>query len=656
MKRIFILLHVILGICVSQAQEVRSVEAKGLGVNRNDALQDALRNAVSQAVGVALSSQTSVENFMVISDAIATNTQGYIKSYSITSEKKNNENYEVNVKAEVTTTPLKADFNLLAKGVGGVRFLALYDIRSVSGAEKGDYDYVLDQINKYFASKKYRYIDRNRFATLQKEAAMLVEDQDTSGISYAQQLALMADAQFLILIKNIRKETISEQFDTRVKSRVVVDAVTLDNCTGEGLGTISLQGAWQEGSANVNQPGIASALQSDMDTLLNTFSAYIGSWINNGTPFEVRFYKSGTYRDLRDLRTKLKQDPAFGGDLEIVSANDFTKINCTYKKKADEMADRILDYADEVPTLKDKKLDVKLIYGRQISFAPQGVEIKKTKVSSVLKEQEQKEAPRLGPNDNTPKPDQEQTKNSTVQDTSALKPKASFTIFTEGGEKFWLVVNGSKINANAGAKVAVESFEEDVAKVKILFADSKIKPIDDKLYLFNYQTGDLYKSTYTIKAKKGKYVIRKVGSTVVGKRYADTNNNGKNDYLETDGNVVTSHVGRSNTEALPTINPLQCTNVMPEADYKATVIQLQSSSMLGGGAVKFAANVFNNNCLNFDQVKGIVNTANFDDDNLKLAKMAYVNCTEKNKFHLLTTQFSFTSTKDQFNEFLLSKK
>ncbi|HTF81824.1 MAG TPA: flagellar assembly protein T N-terminal domain-containing protein, partial [Cytophagales bacterium] len=107
MKRIFILLHVILGICVSQAQEVRSVEAKGLGVNRNDALQDALRNAVSQAVGVALSSQTSVENFMVISDAIATNTQGYIKSYSITSEKKNNENYEVNVKAEVTTTPLK---------------------------------------------------------------------------------------------------------------------------------------------------------------------------------------------------------------------------------------------------------------------------------------------------------------------------------------------------------------------------------------------------------------------------------------------------------------------------------------------------------------------------------------------------------------------
>ena len=45
----------------------QSVESKGTGLNRTDALQDALRNAISQAVGVSLRSETRVENFMIIS-------------------------------------------------------------------------------------------------------------------------------------------------------------------------------------------------------------------------------------------------------------------------------------------------------------------------------------------------------------------------------------------------------------------------------------------------------------------------------------------------------------------------------------------------------------------------------------------------------------
>lgn len=653
MKKLFICLSIVWNCCFLGAQDLKTVEAKGLGVLRNDALNDALRNAISQAAGVALSSQTTVENYMVISDAIATNTQGYIKSYTILSEKQVGENYEVTVKAEVTTLAIKADFNLLAKGIGGVRFLAMYDPRTVTAAQKPDYDFVLDQVNKYFASKKYRYIDRTRFATLQKETMLLVEDHDTTGVTYAQQLAMLADAQFLVVIKNIRKETVSEQFDTQVKSRVIVDAVTLDNCTGEGLGTISLQGSWQEGNANVNQPGIASALQSDMDILLETFSSYIGGWVNNGTPFEIRFYSSGTYRDLRDLRTKMKADPAFGGELEIVAAGEFTKINCTYKKKADEMADKILDYADQIPTLKDKRLDVKLIYGRQISFAPQGIDIKKTKVSTVLKEHEAKSTPAPEPNTTTPKPDQ-QTEQSPNPQPPAEVPMASFSIFTEGGEKFWLVVNGAKYNATAAAKVQVDKFPDDVAKIKIIFADSKLKAVDDKLNLFNYITGEVYKNAYVIRKKKDKYVVKMLSASVIGRRFADTNGNGKNDYQEADEPVATSHASQS-ASAVPTIQTLNCTSVMSDTDFKAALSQISKAS-LGGGNIKMAANMLNNNCVNLSQAKSLIATSSFDDDKLTLAQMAYVNCTEKNKYYLLSDQFSFSSTRDKFNDFLLQKK
>jgi hypothetical protein len=46
-------------------------------------------------------------------------------------------------------------------------------------------------------------------------------------------------------------------------------------------------------------------------------------------------------------------------------------LNCTFKKQSDDLADVILDISDEIPNFNQLKIDVKKIYGRQISFAPQ---------------------------------------------------------------------------------------------------------------------------------------------------------------------------------------------------------------------------------------------------------------------------------------------
>jgi hypothetical protein len=144
---------------------------------------------------------------------------------------------------------------------------------------------------------------------------------------------------------------------------------TYDNCTGEGLGTVILESGWKTSADN--RAAVAEAIDSGMVKLLNTFTGYIGNWVNNGTPYEIRLYQMGTFRDLRELRTKLKNDPNFGGELELTSVNNYTKINCTFKKKPDDLADKVLEYSDEIATLAPQKIDVKLIFGRQISFAPQ---------------------------------------------------------------------------------------------------------------------------------------------------------------------------------------------------------------------------------------------------------------------------------------------
>ena len=164
---------------------------------------------------------------------------------------------------------------------------------------------------------------------------------------------------------------------TRIFQKISIEAKAYDNCTAEGLGTIQLESGWKNAAdlTSTIQEGIGEAVTNGFDPLLSTFTSYIGSWINNGTPYELRFYNCGTFRDFRELKGKLKDDKNFGGDLEIVNSDNYTKLNCTFKNKPDELADNVLDYSDGVPSFKSKNLDVKFIYGRQISFAPHDTKV-----------------------------------------------------------------------------------------------------------------------------------------------------------------------------------------------------------------------------------------------------------------------------------------
>lgn len=367
--RFILFIFLIFSTTLIQAQDEVRVEATGVGIERSDALQDALRNAVGQAVGVALISETRVENFMVISDAIASNTTGYIKNYSVVKEIPFRDRFEVTVDATVTTSSMEADFNLIAKSIGGVRLLVMVDPKDLEGENANDLQFSVDKVNNILAERGYRYIDKSRFQTLRREATNMMEESNQN-MTYVQRIGLLADAQFIILLSDLKTTPVMGAFDIARGNKVNFVAKAYDNCTGEGLGSVILE-SLETMSNSDNRSSIENALELNFDKLLGMITSYIGGWVNNGTPFELRFYNTGSFRDFRNFRNKLKEDNSFGGDLEITSVFNYTKLNCTFTSKADDLADKILDIADEIPSFKAKVLDVKMIYGRQISFAPQ---------------------------------------------------------------------------------------------------------------------------------------------------------------------------------------------------------------------------------------------------------------------------------------------
>ena len=285
--------------------------------------------------------------------------------------------YELTVKANVSLSPLKADAELLARQIGGVRFLVMYDVRHVKNEEREMFEYAVDRTNSYLSEKKYRYIEKSRFERLQEEALKIMQDTDTSTMSFVQKLGFMSGAQFIILIDGIHSTERSEHFDTRTAAQVVVEAKVYDNCTAEGLGTVMLESDWNSssGASSSTMTSIDQAIDNGFSKVMGTFNGYIGNWVNNGTPYELRFYQIGTFRDFRDLRNKIKEGSDFGGQFQITSVKDYTTVNATFKSVPDDVAFEILDYADAIPGFNEKELDVIMIYGRQISFAPRNIVI-----------------------------------------------------------------------------------------------------------------------------------------------------------------------------------------------------------------------------------------------------------------------------------------
>lgn len=96
----FLLVAVLIWAVQCPAASAQAVSVEGRGISREAAIHDALRQAVEQAVGTLVDSQTLVQNYMVLKDEVYTKSQGFVSDYAILSE--NRLQGEVVIQARVT--------------------------------------------------------------------------------------------------------------------------------------------------------------------------------------------------------------------------------------------------------------------------------------------------------------------------------------------------------------------------------------------------------------------------------------------------------------------------------------------------------------------------------------------------------------------------
>src|SRR5690349_15250345 len=68
---------------------------------------------------------------------------------------------------------------------------------------------------------------------------------------------------------------------------------------------------------------------------------------------------------------------------------------------------------------------------------------------------------------------------------------STVTVFATDGDKFWLILNGEKQNTTPAANVKIGNLTTGEYKIKVIFENSKIPSLDDRMYARDFDNNAL---------------------------------------------------------------------------------------------------------------------------------------------------------------------
>ena len=216
---VFILIFTVVTVsAVAQDEQEKEVIALGMAGGkasraRDEAINNALRNAVEQGVGTYITSETTVEQMTLVEDRIYSESRGYIKSYEILREGPREGVYEVKISAIVKMEQLADDLEsigLLIRKKRNPRVMVVIYSKKVDSpymgvVQEGNRN-AENQIESTLMQKGFHLVDPAQVRR-KKELEILLSQGDPS---QASKIAKDSGAEILVE-GNVRREFVHQK-------------------------------------------------------------------------------------------------------------------------------------------------------------------------------------------------------------------------------------------------------------------------------------------------------------------------------------------------------------------------------------------------------------------------------------------------------------
>ena len=284
----------------------------------------------------------------------------------------------------------------------------------------------------------------------------------------------------------------------------------------------------------------------------------------------------------------------------------------------------------------------------------------------------------------------------------------NLTIFSENGDKFYLILNGEQMNDIAQTNLRVEDLNQPYYNAKIIFENKALQEIS-KNYL-PIQDADAVFCDVTYKIKKDKnntnkmklnffsqtqvqqnYIVPKnvfvmhygQPQPVISQTTTTTTSTGTNASvgmnvggINMNVNINDPMMGTTQTTTTTTSsggeynqsngghnnhnnhnNDRGCNRryAMAAGEFNSAVATIKKQSF-EDSKLKTAKQVVSANCLNTNQVMQIANLFSFEDNKLEFTKYAYDYCIEPQSYYKVNGIFKFSSNADELSDYVQSRQ
>ncbi|TSA51957.1 MAG: hypothetical protein D4R45_07760 [Planctomycetaceae bacterium] len=276
------------------------VEVEGNSVlSREDAIRQAQRSAVEQAVGVFIHSKTETENFVLKKDKIMARTQGYITRFNVLKEGKTGDLYRVMITAVVSLDKIKNDLfamKILLDSMDRPNVMILIEEEYI-GMDNIGARFAETELYSLLAAKGFDLVDK---AQMEKIRVLAQTRQALAGnMTAAKSLGLHSGVQYLILGKAVVQD-IGEAYPgsgmRSLQASLQVRVIQIQ--TGLVLGSVVKNGVVPHisqltGATRALQISARKAVNEYLvDTITNSFQEYL----NNGAPVKLHITGVTTFQ------------------------------------------------------------------------------------------------------------------------------------------------------------------------------------------------------------------------------------------------------------------------------------------------------------------------------------------------------------------------
>ncbi len=280
-------------------------------------------------------------------------------------------------------------------------------------------------------------------------------------------------------------------------------------------------------------------------------------------------------------------------------------------------------------------------------------------------------------------------------------PTANLTIFSEDGNKFYLILNGERQNDVAQTNIRLEELPQPYYNCKIIFEDKSLKEVSKNMLMLTDADGIPQDVTYKIKKdKSGKPMLRffsfvpaqqnmirpancavyrygNPGIIISGPGFngmgaGNTGNGNGSVGIQINGAGVNMNVQLDDRNVRNENNNFQrrqevsnhyyenntnvaqgCFNAyaMSSRDFDAARNTLKNEGF-DETRLDLAKQIASTNCLNTMQISTICKLFSFEGSKLEFAKYAYDHCTEPRNYFKVNNVFSFSSSKTELNNYI----